>query len=120
MTRTLKVLTDLRPTDSPAEVYARFAAGVPADVMLAFGAGIYRQLRQELHSIEAVGQWAADLATRLDRPVLLNVPDRDGTSHTLTLAPKPWTTERLQGYIAGRHQELEELFGKIDRVRGAA
>jgi hypothetical protein len=116
----MHVQTRLRPTDSPSAVYATYAAAVPKDIMLAFGPGIYRELRQELHSIDAICRWATDLATRLERPVLINVPDRDGTSHTLTLAPSTWSSERLQGYIAGRHEELEEAYGPIARVRRAA
>jgi hypothetical protein len=120
VSRILRLRTRLRPCDSPSEIYAAMAAIVPADVLLVFGAGIVRELRQELRSIDAVGAWAVDLATRLRRPVMLNMPDRDGGSHTLTLSPPGWSQERLSGYIAGRHQELEEAFGPIERIRGAA
>jgi hypothetical protein len=92
------------------------AEHVPTDVLLALGPGIFRELRQELKSVEAVGKWAVQLAVRLDRVVLLNVPDRDGSSHTLTLSPPGWSHERLLGYIAARHAELEQVFGPISRV----
>lgn len=115
----LHVRTKLRPTDSPAAVYAKYAEAIPRDTMLALGPGIFRELRQELKSVAAVIQWAADLAKRLDRIVLLNIPDKDGTSHTVTLAPG-WTQERLAGFIAGRHEEIAEAFGPIERVRGVA
>jgi hypothetical protein len=117
MSRVLHLHTQLRPTDSPSEVYARMAAAVPSDTLLAFGPGIYRELRQELRSIEAVAKWAAALATRLGRPVLINIPDWDGSSHTVTLSPRDWSPERLQGYVAGRHEELAEAFGPIERLR---
>lgn len=119
VSRILSVQTQLRPTDSPSEVYAAYAEAVPRDVMLGFGPGIYRELRRELRSPAAVVTWASDLAVRLDRLVLLNIPDRDGSSHTVTLAPG-WSQERLAGYIAGRHEELEEAYGPISRVRSAA
>lgn len=119
MSHILNVQTRLRPTDSPSEVYSTYAAAVPKDVMLAFGPGIWRELRRELRSPAAVLKWAGDMAVRLDRVVLLNIPDRDGSSHTLTLAPG-WSQERLAGYIAGRHEELGDVFGPITRVRSAA
>jgi hypothetical protein len=120
MSRTLHVKTRLGPTESPSAVYGRMAEAVPADVMLVLGPGIWRELRRELQSVSAVGQWVVELAVRLDRVILLNVPDRDGGSCTLTLSPPGWSQERLAGYIAGRHSELEEAFGPIARVRGAA
>jgi hypothetical protein len=120
MSRILQVKTRLRPIDSPSAFYARMAEAVPADVMLVLGPGIWRELKQELHSVAKVGQWAVELAIRLDRVVLLNVPGRDGESCTVTLAPPGWSRERLAGYIAARHEELEETFGPIARVRGAA
>jgi hypothetical protein len=119
MSRVMRVHTALGPCESPSEVYAAMAAVVPSDVMLAFGPGIYCELRKELHSAAAVVQWAAELARQLDRPVLLNIPDRDGSSHTVTLAPG-WTQERLAGYLAARHEELAEAYGPISSIRGAA
>lgn len=112
----MRIQTKLRPTDSPSAIYAQMAEVVPAETMLALGPGIFRELRQELHSVDAVLMWAADLAQKLSRPVSINIPAGDG-SHTVTLAPG-WSEERLAGYIAGRHEELEDLFGPISRVRG--
>jgi hypothetical protein len=120
VSRVLHLRTKLRPCDSPSEIYAAMAATVPTETLVAFGPGSWRELRQELRSVEAVGKWAVALAIRLQRPVLLNVPDKDGSSHTLTLSPPGWTSTRLQGYIAARHAELEEAFGSIERIRGAA
>jgi hypothetical protein len=116
VSRLLQVRTKLRPTDSPSEIYAKVAETMPKDVMLSFGPGIWRELRQELKSVDAVAEWAIALTIRLDRVLLLNIPDRDGSSHTLTLAPPAWSRERLQGYVAARHEELEEAYGPIARV----
>jgi hypothetical protein len=116
VSRLLHIGTKLGPTDSPSEIYAQFAEGMPKDVILSFGPGIWRELRQELKSVEAVARWATALTIRLDRVLMLNIPDRDGSSHTVTLAPPGWTQERLQGYIAARHEELEEAYGPIARI----
>lgn len=48
-------------------------------------------------------------------PVLLNLEFDDGTSKTISLA-RGWTEERLAGYMAGLHQELEAEFGEVERV----
>src|SRR5438105_4688405 len=106
MSGVLNVRTRLRPTDSPSLIYAAMAERLPTDVMVAFGAGIARELRHELHSWENVAEWAAALAVRLRRPLLLNMPGPGETSRTVVLAPH-WSKERLAGWIAGRHAEIE-------------
>jgi hypothetical protein len=116
VSRLLHIGTKLGPTDSPSAFYAQFAEEMPKDIMLSFGPGVWRELRQELKSVGAVVQWATALTIRLDRVLMLNIPDRDGSSHTVTLAPPGWTQERLQGYIAARHEELEEAFGQIAHI----
>jgi hypothetical protein len=116
MNRTLHVGARLGPTDSPSEVYAVLAEGVPHDVLLALGPGVARELRQELHSWEAVARWQGDLARRLDRVVLLNTPERDGSSKTWIVAPPAWSQEGLAGYVAARHEELAAAFGRVERL----
>jgi hypothetical protein len=46
MVRLGRVYTKLRPTDSPSAVYAAIAERIPADVLVAFGPGIYRELEE--------------------------------------------------------------------------
>jgi hypothetical protein len=50
-----------------------------------------------------------------DKPVLLNLQNEDGTSQTVALA-RGWSQERLMGYVAGMHEELEAKFGEISRT----
>jgi hypothetical protein len=38
-------------------------------------------------------------------------------SYTLVAGPSDWTREKLLGYVAGRHAELEAAYGRIARVR---
>jgi hypothetical protein len=118
MAGTLNIRTRLRPTDSPSEVYAAMAAVIPPETLLSFGGGILRELRQELHTWERVAEWAADLARRLNRPVLLNFPGPNDTSRTIALAPG-WSQEKLSGYLAARHVELEAAYGEIERIVAA-
>lgn len=116
MTRVARIITDLGPTTSPSAVYAELARRMPSDVMLAFSSRVYRQLRQELHSAERIAEWATNLATVANRPVLFNVEFMDDTARTFAIAPPGWTSEKLAGYIAARHIELEEVFGPIERI----
>jgi hypothetical protein len=50
-----------------------------------------------------------------NRPILLNLENPDGTSQTVALA-RGWSQERLMGYVAAMHQELEEEFGEVARM----
>src|SRR5579859_2806156 len=54
--RVARVYTRLRSTDSPSAFYAAAAERIPRDIMLALGPGVWRELRQELRSVEAVGR----------------------------------------------------------------
>lgn len=110
----LNVRTDLQSTQSAARTYADLAAAMPINVMVVLGPGSALELRRELGSWEAVASWAADLVVRLGRPVLVNIPERRG-SRTIAIAPG-WSRDRLAGYVAGRHAELEEAFGAAERV----
>lgn len=114
--RTAKLLTNLQPGDSPSQKYADLAAQLPRETPVCFGPGVYQELRQELHSIEAIGLWAIGVARRVDRPVLINVPDQNGESTTLTISPPGWTKERLNGYLAGFRKELEAEYGPIGHI----
>jgi hypothetical protein len=113
-----RIYTKLPKRAKPTAIYASMARQVPANILLAFGPGVYGELRQELHSIEAVQRWALELADKLGRPVLLNVPDKDGSSNTLAIAPPGWSSERLAGYVGARHQELEAEFGPVEHDQG--
>ncbi|HVQ43185.1 MAG TPA: hypothetical protein VMS54_13290 [Vicinamibacterales bacterium] len=120
MSGALRVLTKLRPFESPAAVYGAMAAHVPPETLVAFGQGAFRELRQELKSVAAVVEWVTELAIRLDRVILLNIPGHhDEESRTVCVAPPGWSNERLRGYIGARHVELEATFGEIGRM-GAA
>jgi len=55
------------------------------------------------------------IATNTGRPLAVNVPTEHG-SQTLFVAPKGWTEGRLRGWAAGRHEELEAMFGPATPV----
>jgi len=50
------------------------------------------------------------ISENVGRPIGVNTPTPDG-SRTVFIAPKAWSQERLSGWVAARHQELEAQFG---------
>lgn len=68
-------------------------------------------LIDELGSLEAAFRHLHRVSENANRPIGVNVPSGEGTSRTVFIAPRAWTTERLQGWIAGHHQEIEAAFG---------
>ncbi len=75
-----------------------------------------RDLSRELGGYEAATRFLADLAHEHGKPIGLNVETGPDTSSAAFLAPRDWTQERLAGWIAGHHQELESEFGQVARV----
>ena len=68
-------------------------------------------LADELGGHEAAAKHLYRVATRTGRPIAANVPTGPDTSMTMFIAPRGWTDERLRGWAAGRHAELEAAFG---------
>ena len=75
-------------------------------------------LERELGSMDAAARWLADLAEEIGRPISVNVPTGEDASSTMFIPPKGWGQERLQGWIAGHHAELEAAFGEAVGMRG--
>ncbi len=76
------------------------------------------RLARELGGTDAAAAWLADLAEEIGRPISINVPTGEETSSTCFIPPKGWSRERLSGWIAGHHAELERAFGEVAGVRG--
>ncbi len=70
----------------------------------------YGELVDELGSDEAAVRRLLTIATNTARPICVNLPTEDGSA-TLFVAPKDWSEERLAGWAAGHHEELEAAFG---------
>jgi len=73
-------------------------------------------LAAELGSMDAAASFLLEIAEANNRPIAVNVETGPDTSSTAFLAPRSWTPERLQGWAAGHHAELEAEFGQIMRV----
>ena len=106
MSRSLRVTIDSEAI-SPARAIAAAARSAP---LLVLTARAYQDLADELGGDDAAVRAVLRIATNTGKPIGLNLPTPDG-SRTCFLAPKGWTSERLRGWVAGRHRELEQAFG---------
>ena len=50
------------------------------------------------------------------RPIAANLPTATGST-TVFISPKGWGRERLAGWVAGKRDELEKMFGTAT-IRG--
>jgi len=110
--RTARILSDpaaVRPSRALAAT-AR-AAAYEGGPLVAISGRAYLDLIAEFGSDEAAVRYLVKLAGTTRRPLAVNLPTGPDTSTTVFVAPKGWTEERLRGWAAGHHAELEAAFG---------
>ena len=112
MTRTMRVTADASKVSMAASIRA-VASAAPLFVI---GVRALGDLAAELGSMDAATTFLLGVAESLNKPIGVNLPGVDGASKTAFLAPRHWGEERLQGWIAGHHAELEVAFGTVSRV----
>jgi hypothetical protein len=116
LSNTLRVTLDLDPPGAAGLAIRRIAADTDATVTVSHRT--YSYLRRDCGgSDKRATRWLADLAAETGKPIALNLPDGPDRSVTTFISPPDWTAERLQGYIAGRHAELEAVLGEVAEVR---
>jgi hypothetical protein len=93
---------------SPAKAIAAAARG-PS--LLIVSARAFDELTTELGGIEAATEHLLRVATKTNRPIAVNFPTAEGESSTACIAPKGWTPERLRGWLGGKREGIEGLFG---------
>lgn len=98
---------------SPSRALARLAraAAYSGGPLVVVTGRAYGELIAELGGDDAAVQYLARVVTGTSRPIAVNLPTGPDTSTTLFVSPKGWSQERLAGWAAGRHQELEAAFG---------
>jgi len=106
MSRSVCVTVDATKV-SPSQAI-RTSAGLAPLTMVT--ARMLFELADELGGQEEASQFLYGIAERTGRPVGVNVPTSTG-SRSMFLAPRGWTQERLAGWMAGKHQEIEGAFG---------
>jgi hypothetical protein len=107
MSRTLRVAID-PATVSPAKAIAATARTGP---LVCLTHRSFRDLADELGSLEAAFRHLHRVVENVGKPLGINFPNGEDRSRTVFIAPRSWTPERLQGWIAGHHQAIEAMFG---------
>jgi hypothetical protein len=89
------------------------ASGVP---LLVVTGRALADLAEELGGYDPAVRELLAIAESVGRPIGVNVATGRDTSRTAFIAPQSWSEERLHGWIAGHHAELEDAFGGVARV----
>ena len=113
MSGTARMLVD--PDVVPMAAAIRTAAH--AAPMLVIQQGALVELAGELGGMEPATAYLLSLAEELDKPIGVNLETGTDTSSTTFLAPGHWAPARLQGWVAGQHEELTAEFGEVASVR---
>jgi hypothetical protein len=92
------------------------AESAPTVVLTAASLG---QLSRELKGYRRAVRYLADLATECNRPIGMHAEHASG-GRTVFIPPRHWTPERLAGWIAGRHADIEAQFGSIAGLERSA
>ena len=108
--RTARVTIDARRV-SPAAV-RQAVQGTP---MVVLTVQLLGDLAEELGSMDAAVGYLLEVVEEVGRPIGANIPTMDG-SRTWFIGPRTWSQERLAGYVAGHHAELEAEFGEVTRA----
>ncbi len=68
-------------------------------------------LARELGGYEQAARRLQTIATNADKPIGVNAPTGPDGSRTWFVAPKSWSREKVAGWVAVHHGELERAFG---------
>ncbi len=97
-------------------ILARSAASNGGPLICVTGR-MFGELERELGGPEGVARRLCRVATNTGRPIAVNFETGAETSTTLFVSPRGWSEDRLRGWAAGRHAELEAAFGPASVVR---
>ena len=107
MTRRLTVQVD----PAAVSMAAAIRTAAQASPLLVITSRVLSHLAAELGGHEAAARYLFGLAESIGKPVAVNVDTGAETSSTAFIAPRSWTEERLAGWVAGRHEDIEAAFG---------
>ena len=106
MSGTMRVAVDA----GAVSVTRSIAAAVRLAPLLVITHRSLEALAAELGGHERAARRLLAIATDADKPIGVNAPTADG-SRTAFIAPASWSRERLAGYVAAHHEEIEGMFG---------
>jgi hypothetical protein len=98
---------------SPARAIAATARTGPLVVLTG---RIFNDLAAELGGVEGAMRHLLRVAENVQKPIGVNFETGAGTSRSVFLAPRSWTPERLRGWVAGKHAQIEAMFGAATPV----
>ena len=113
MSTSLKIQVDPR-TRSIAGAIRQAARLAP---LLVVSGRAFGDLVGELGSVDAAGRYLCTLAEEIGHPIGVNGPTSAASSSTAFISPRSWSRERVAGWAAGHHQELEDAFGDVTHAR---
>jgi hypothetical protein len=99
----------------PSEALRRIAPRVPVCVVTH---RLLADLEAELGSARRAARFLVKLATRTNKPVMVNGPTETG-SRTMVIPPKAWSEEKVLGWIGGHHETFEAELGPVSSIRRA-
>jgi hypothetical protein len=112
MSRSLHITIDAA-TVSPSKAIAATARTGP---LVCLTGRAFRDLADELGGTDGAMRHLLRVSENVQKPIAVNFETGEDTSRTVFLAPRSWTTERLQGWVAGHHETLAAIFGQATPV----
>ena len=100
---------------STLSMAASIRAAAQAGPLLVLTTRALRDLAHELGGHDRAAECLLTIVEEIGRPVAVNL-ERENGSHTVFIAPRGWSDERLRGWIAGHHADLEAELGEIVRM----
>ena len=113
MSHTLRVTVDTAAV-STARTIAEVARTGPLVVLTG---RLFRDLSDELGGTESAMRHLLRVSENAQKQIAVNFETGEGTSRSVFLAPRSWTPERLQGWVAGHHDTIKAMFGAATSVR---
>ena len=106
MSSTARVTIDTT-TVSPSRAILAASRGASLVIL---GENLFGELVAELGGHEEAMRHLLRVSENTNRPIGVNFPTPEG-SRTAFVAPRSWTQERLRGWVGGRHEGIEAMFG---------
>ena len=107
MTHTLRIEVD--PT--AVSLAATIAEAARVAPFLVIGATMFANLADELGGTDAATRHLLAVAEAVDTPIAVNVERGEDASTTAIIAPRSWTQDRLRGWVGGKREAIEAMFG---------
>ncbi len=75
------------------------------------------QLSREKGGDKAAMRWLMTQATTANTPIIINVPNADGSSQSVAVPPAGWSEEKMMGWLSVKREVLGGVFGEVDGIR---